>query len=99
MNIANNVKIGNDVKIQNNISVYEGVELKDYVFCSPAMVFINIKVHRSEFPQRGSKYYQKTLVIKSASIGANATIVCGVIIGEYALVGSGTVVTKDVPSF
>ena len=99
VNIGNNVKIGNYVKIQNNVSVYEGVELEDYVFCGPSMVFTNIKVPRSEFPQRGSEYYQKTLVKKSASIGANATIVCGVTIGEYALIGSGAVVTKDVPDY
>ena len=98
VNIGNNVKIGNSVKIQNNVSVYEGVELEDFVFCGPSMVFTNIKVPRSEFPQRGSEYYLKTLVKKSASIGANATIVCGVVIGEYALIGSGTVVTKDVPA-
>ena len=97
VNIANNVKIGNGVKIQNNVSVYEGVELEDYVFCGPSMVFTNIKLPRSEFPQRGAEFYLKTLVKKSASIGANATIVCGVTIGEYALIGSGTVVTKDVP--
>ena len=99
VNIANNVKIGNGVKIQNNVSVYEGVELEDYVFCGPSMVFTNIKVPRSEFPQCGSEYYQKTIIKKSASIGANATIVCGVIIGKYALIGSGAVVTKDVPSY
>ena len=99
VNIGNNVKIGNHVKIQNNVSVYEGVELEDYVFCGPSMVFTNIKVPRSEFPQRGSKFYSKTLVKKSASIGANATIICGVTIGEYALIGSGAVVTKDVPPF
>jgi UDP-2-acetamido-3-amino-2,3-dideoxy-glucuronate N-acetyltransferase len=81
------------------VSVYEGVELEDYVFCGPSMVFTNIKVPRSEFPQRGSEYYQKTLVKKSASIGANATIVCGVTIGEYALIGSGAVVTKNVPPY
>ena len=98
VNIGNNVKIGNHVKIQNNVSVYEGVELEDYVFCGPSMVFTNIKVPRSEFPQRGSDFYLKTLVKKSASIGANATIVCGVTIGEYALIGSGAVVTKDVPA-
>ena len=63
------------------------------------MVFTNIKVPRSEFPQRGSEYYQKTLVKKSASIGANATIVCGVTIGEYSMIGSGAVVTKDVPPY
>ena len=99
VNIANNVKIGNGVKIQNNVSVYEGVELEDYVFCGPSMVFTNIKLPRSEFPQRGSDFYLKTLVKKSASIGANATIVCGVTIGEYALIGSGAVVTKDVDSY
>ena len=97
--VGNNVKIGNFVKIQNNVSVYEGVELEDYVFCGPSMVFTNIKLPRSEFPQRGSQFYKKTLIKKSASIGANATIVCGVTIGEYAMIGSGTVITKDVPPF
>jgi UDP-2-acetamido-3-amino-2,3-dideoxy-glucuronate N-acetyltransferase len=87
------------VKIQNNVSVYEGIELEDYVFCGPSMVFTNIKVPRSEFPQQGSEFYAKTLVKKSASIGANATIVCGVTIGEYALIGSGAVITKDVPDY
>ena len=99
VNIGNNVIIGNYVKIQNNVSVYEGIELEDYVFCGPSMVFTNIKLPRSEFPKRGSEFYAKTLVKKSASIGANATIVCGVTIGEYALVGSGAVVTKDVPPY
>lgn len=99
VNIGNNVIIANNVKIQNNVSVYEGVELEDYVFCGPSMVFTNIKLPRSEFPQRGTKYYLKTLVKKSATIGANATIVCGVIIGEYALVGAGAVVTKNVPPY
>ena len=99
VNIGNNVIIGNYVKIQNNVSVYEGVELEDFVFCGPSMVFTNIKIPRSEFPQRGSKYYDKTLIKKSASIGANATILCGITIGEYALIGSGAVVTKDIPPF
>jgi len=99
VNIGNNVNIGKHVKIQNNVSVYEGVELEDYVFCGPSVVFTNIKLPRSEFPQRGSKYYLKTLVKKSASIGANATIICGVTIGEYAMIGSGAVVTKDVPAY
>ena len=97
VNVANNVIIGSYVKIQNNVSIYEGVELEDYVFCGPSMVFTNIKVPRSEFPQRGSEFYSKTLVKKSASVGANATIVCGLTIGKYALIGSGAVVTKDVP--
>jgi UDP-2-acetamido-3-amino-2,3-dideoxy-glucuronate N-acetyltransferase len=99
VNIGNNVKIGNGVKIQNNVSVYEGVVLEDFVFCGPSMVFTNIKVPRSEFPQKGNEFYAKTLVKKSASIGANATILCGVTIGEYALIGSGSVVTKDVPPY
>ena len=99
VNIGNNVRIGNYVKIQNNVSIYEGVELEDFVFCGPSMVFTNIKVPRSEFPQRGGNFYQKTLVKKSASIGANATIICGVTIGEYALIGSGSVVTKEVPNY
>ena len=99
VNVGNNVVIGNHVKIQNNVSVYEGVELEDYVFCGPSMVFTNIKVPRSEFPQRGTEFYMKTLVKKSASIGANATIICGVTIGEYALIGSGSVVTKDIPPY
>ena len=99
VNVGNNVKIGNFVKIQNNVSVFEGVTLEDYVFCGPSMVFTNIKLPRSEFPQKGSGYYKKTLVKKSASIGADATIVCGVTIGEYALIGSGAVVTKNIPPF
>ena len=99
VNIGNNVLIGNGVKIQNNVSVYEGVELEDFVFCGPSMVFTNIKLPRSEYPQRGKEYYLKTLIKKSASIGANATIVCGITIGEYAMIGSGTVVTKDIPAY
>ena len=81
------------------MSVYEGVELEDYVFCGPSMVFTNIRLPRSEFPQKGSDYYEKPLVKQSASIGANATIVCGITIGRYALIGSGAVVTKDVPDY
>ena len=99
VNIANNVKIGSNVKIQNNVSVYEGVEIEDYVFCGPSMVFTNVLNPRSEFPQRGSDFYEKTIVKKSASIGANATIICGNVIGKYSLVGAGAVVTKDVPDF
>ncbi len=99
VNVGNNVIIGNHCKIQNNVSIYEGVELEDYVFCGPSMVFTNILLPRSEFPQVGSKYYQKTLVKKSATIGANATIICGVTIGKYALIGAGSVITKDIPDF
>ncbi len=99
VNVANNVKIGHHVKIQNNVSVYEGVELEDYVFCGPSVVFTNILLPRSEFPQKGSEFYQKTLVKKSASIGANATILCGITIGNYAFIGAGSVITKNVPDF
>lgn len=99
VNVGNNVRIGNFVKIQNNVSVYEGVELEDYVFCGPSMVFTNILNPRSEFPQRGAEFYLKTLVRYGASIGANATIVCGRTIGRFAFVGAGAVVTKDVPEY
>ena len=95
--VSPKVRLGSNVKVQNNVSIYEGVELEDYVFCGPSMVLMNIKLPRSEFPQRGSEFYLKTLIKKSASIGANATIVCGVTLGEYSFVGSGAVVTKDVP--
>ena len=99
VNIGNNVKIGNYVKIQNNVSVYEGVEIEDYVFCGPSIVFTNVIRPRSEFPQRGSDYYVNTLIKKSASIGANSTIICGNTIGRYAFIGSATVVTKDIPDY
>ena len=99
VNISNNVIIGNQVKIQNNVSVFEGVELEDYVFCGPSMVFTNVKFPRSEFPQKGSQFYKKTLVKKSASIGANATILCGITIGSYSLIGAGSVVINNVPDF
>ena len=99
VNIGNNVTIGNNVKIQNNVSVYEGVELEDFVFCGPSMVFTNILDPRSEFPQRGSEFYLKTRVKKSASLGANCTVVCGHDIGKYAFVGAGSVVTKEVPDY
>ncbi|MDC0917525.1 acyltransferase [Candidatus Marinimicrobia bacterium] len=99
VNVGNNVEIGNNVKIQNNVSVYEGVTLEDYVFCGPSCVFTNVLLPRCEFPQRGSEFYSKTLVKKSASIGANATIICGNTIGRYALIAAGSVVTKDVPDY
>ncbi len=99
VNIANNVIVGNGVKIQNNVSVYEGVELEDYVFCGPSMVFTNVMVPRSEFPKKGDKKYLNTLIKKSASIGANATVLCGITIGKYALIGAGSVVLKDVHDF
>ncbi len=98
VNVSNNVKIGNGVKIQNNVSVYEGVELEDYVFCGPSMVFTNDLTPRSKYP-KGSVRYKKTIVKYGASIGANATIVCGNTIGEWAMIASGAVVTKDVPAY
>ena len=98
VNISNNVHIGNNVKIQNNVSVYEGVELEDGVFCGPSCVFTNDLTPRAEYP-KGSRNYKKTLVKKGASIGANATVVCGCTIGEYAMVAAGAVVTKDVPAY
>ena len=99
VNIGNNVKIGSFVKIQNNVSIYEGVELEDYVFCGPSMVFTNVLNPRCKYPQRGSDFYKKTLVKEGASIGANATIVCGNDIGPYALIGAGAVVTKSVKPY
>jgi len=95
--IAKDVKIGNNVKIQNNVSVYEGVILEDDVFCGPSMVFTNIKTPRSAYPRNTADDYIPTVVKKGASIGANATIVCGITVGRYALVGAGAVVTRDVP--
>ena len=99
VNISSNVSIGNYVKIQNNVSVYEGVRLEDYVFCGPSIVFTNIIKPRAEFPKKKSEKYQKTLVKKSATIGAIATILCGITIGCYAMIGAGSVVLKDVPDF
>ena len=96
--IGNNVKVGANCKIQNNVSVYTGVELEDYVFCGPSCVFTNDITPRSKHPKK-SEYWQKTLVKEGASIGANATIVCGNTIGRHAMVGAGGVVTKDVPDY
>lgn len=95
--VGKGVTIGEGVKIQNNVSVYEGVVLEDYVFCGPSMVFTNVKTPRSAFPRDTSADYLNTRVRHGASIGANATVVCGVTIGEWAFVAAGAVVTKDVP--
>lgn len=95
--VASNVVIGNNVKIQNNVSVYEGVVLEDDVFCGPSMVFTNVINPRSAIVRRSE--YMKTLVKRGATIGANATIVCGATIGEYAFIGAGAVVVKDVPAY
>jgi UDP-2-acetamido-3-amino-2,3-dideoxy-glucuronate N-acetyltransferase len=90
-------KIGNNVKIQNNVSIYEGVTLEDDVFCGPSCVFTNVSTPRSHVSRK--QEYQPTLVRRGVAVGANATIVCGVTLGEYAFVGAGAVVTSDVPSY
>ena len=90
-------RIGDNVKIQNNVSIYEGVELEDDVFCGPSCVFTNVNNPRSHVSRKNE--YQRTLVKRGGTIGANATIVCGVTLGEYAFVGAGAVVTSDVPAF
>jgi UDP-2-acetamido-3-amino-2,3-dideoxy-glucuronate N-acetyltransferase len=92
--IAPNVRLGKNVKIQNNVSIYAGVECEDDVFLGPSMVFTNVKNPRSAVNRRGE--FLKTLVKKGATIGANATIVCGIEIGEFAFIGAGSVVTKSV---
>lgn len=98
VNVSNNVKIGDHCKIQNNVSLYEGVELEAGVFCGPSCVFTNDLNPRARYP-KGKENYKKTLVREGASIGANATIVCGHTIGRYAMVAAGAVVTKDVPEY
>jgi len=99
VNVGNNVSIGDFCKVQNNVSIYEGVTLEDYVFCGPSMVFTNILDPKCKYPQVGAQYYVKTLVKEGASIGANATIVCGITLGKHCLIGAGSVVTKDVPDY
>ena len=95
--VMNGVRIGNNVKIQNNVSVYEGVVLEDDVFCGPSMVFTNVINPRSHISRK--KEYKATLVRRGATIGANATVICGVTLGEYAFIGAGAVVTSDVPAY
>jgi UDP-2-acetamido-3-amino-2,3-dideoxy-glucuronate N-acetyltransferase len=95
--VSPDVVLGNNVKVQNNVSIYTGVILEDDVFCGPSMVFTNVVNPRSEIPRRDE--YRRTLVRRGASLGANATLVCGVEIGRYAFVGAGAVVTRDVPAY
>lgn len=97
VNVSNNVIVGDGCKIQNNVSLYEGVELEDYVFCGPSCVFTNDRTPRAKYP-KGRAGYVKTKICRGASIGANATIVCGNSIGPWAMIASGAVVTKDVPA-
>lgn len=95
--IGPNVEVGHHVKIQNNVSIYEGVTLEDGVFCGPSCVFTNVTNPRAEIMRRDE--FKQTLVKKGATIGANATIVCGNNLGRYSFIAAGAVVTKDVPDF
>ena len=90
-------RIGNNVKVQNNVSIYEGVTLEDDVFCGPSCVFTNVMNPRSHVSRKAE--YRTTLVRRGATIGANATIVCGVTLGQYAFIGAGAVITNDVPAY
>lgn len=98
VNVSNNVTIGDGCKIQNNVSLYEGVVLEDDVFCGPSCVFTNDLTPRAKYP-KGSAGYKKTLVRRGASVGANATVVCGHTVGRCALIGAGAVVACDVPDY
>ena len=95
--VMNGTRIGTNVKIQNNVSVYEGVELEDDVFCGPSMVFTNVMNPRSHVSRKSE--YRRTLVRRGASIGANATVVCGATLGAYCFIGAGAVVAADVPDY
>jgi UDP-2-acetamido-3-amino-2,3-dideoxy-glucuronate N-acetyltransferase len=95
--VMGGTRIGNNVKIQNNVSVYQGVELEDDVFCGPSCVFTNVTNPRSHVSRKTE--YRRTLVRRGSSIGANATIVCGVTLGEYSFIGAGAVVRSDVPAY
>jgi UDP-2-acetamido-3-amino-2,3-dideoxy-glucuronate N-acetyltransferase len=95
--VANDVHIGRNVKIQNNVSVYDAVTLEDDVFCGPSMVFTNVHNPRAAVSRKAE--YRRTVVQRGATLGANCTIVCGTTIGEFAFVGAGAVVSRDVPAF
>jgi len=95
--IGNKVIIGNNVKVQNNVSIYDNVVLEDNVFCGPSMVFTNVYNPRSAISRKNE--YRNTLIRQGVTLGANCTIVCGVSIGEYAFVGAGSVVNRDIPAF
>jgi UDP-2-acetamido-3-amino-2,3-dideoxy-glucuronate N-acetyltransferase len=97
--VADGVTLGRNVKVQNNVSLYSGVVCEDDVFLGPSVVFTNVKNPRSAVPRRGASHYLPTYLEQGVSIGANATIVCGVHLGRYAFVGAGSVVTNDVPAF
>ena len=95
--VGNDVVIGNNVKVQNNVSVYDAVQLDDDVFCGPSMVFTNVYNPRSAITRKNE--YRKTHVCRGATLGANSTIVCGTTIGEYAFIGAGAVINRDVPPY
>ena len=95
--VANRVRIGDDVKIQNNVSVYEGVVLENFVFCGPSVVFTNVRNPRSAYPRHG--VYDSSVVREGATIGANATLLCGTTVGRFAFVAAGSTVTRDVPDY
>jgi UDP-2-acetamido-3-amino-2,3-dideoxy-glucuronate N-acetyltransferase len=95
--VGNRVRIGNNVKIQNNVSVYDNVTLEDDVFCGPSMVFTNVYNPRSAVSRKDE--YRDTLVRRGATLGANCTIVCGIVVGEHAFVGAGSVINRNVPAF
>jgi UDP-2-acetamido-3-amino-2,3-dideoxy-glucuronate N-acetyltransferase len=95
--VGNNVKIGNNVKVQNNVSIYDNVFIEDNVFCGPSMVFTNVYNPRSEVIRKDE--YRDTFIKNGATLGANCTIVCGVTVGQYAFVGAGALINKDVPAF
>lgn len=98
VNVSNNVNIGNGVKVQNNVSIYEGVEIEDYVFCGPSMVFTNDLTPRAKYP-KGKAGYLRTVLREGATVGANATIVCGHELGKWCMVAAGAVVTDDVKPY
>lgn len=95
--VGSKAEIGNGVKIQNNVSVYDCVKLEDDVFCGPSMIFTNVINPRSQIPRKDE--FKETRVKKGATLGANSTILCGITVGEYAFIGAGAVVTKDVPAY
>ncbi len=96
VNVSNNVRVGDGCKLQNNVSLYEGVELENDVFCGPSCVFTNDLTPRAKYP-KGHENYKKTLIREGASIGANATVVCGHTVGRWAMIGAGAVVASNVP--
>jgi UDP-2-acetamido-3-amino-2,3-dideoxy-glucuronate N-acetyltransferase len=95
--IGNDVLIGDKVKVQNQVSIYDAVTLEDEVFCGPSMVFTNVINPRAAVPRRNE--YRRTRVCRGATLGANCTVVCGTVVGEYAFVGAGAVVSRDVPAY